>query len=195
MSYVLGLTGSIGMGKSTTAAMFKAEGIPVWDADASVHRLYDIGGAAVAPMAALWPGAVVDARVSRETLKRLIAADPAVLTQIEAIVHPLVKADRNAFLAQALSDIVVLDVPLLFEGGQEGLCDGIAVVSIDAGEQRRRVLARGSMTEAQLDMILSRQMPDADKRARATWVIETRDEDSARRQVRAIIDEIRQDLP
>lgn len=195
MSYVLGLTGSIGMGKSTTAAMFKAEGIPVWDADASVHRLYDIGGAAVAPMAALWPDAVVDARVSRETLKRLIAADPAVLTQIEAIVHPLVKADRNAFLAQALSDIVVLDVPLLFEGGQEGLCDGIAVVSIDAAEQRRRVLARGSMTEAQLDMILSRQMPDADKRARATWVIETRDEDSARRQVRAIIDEIRQDLP
>lgn len=194
MSFILGLTGSIGMGKSTTAAMFRAENIPVWDADACVHRLYDQGGAAVSPIAALWPEAVVDARVSRETLKRLIAADPQVLTAIEAIVHPLVKADRNAFLAAATSGIVVLDVPLLFEGGQEGLCDAVAVVSVDADEQRRRVLARGTMDEGQLSLILSRQMPDADKRARARWVIDTRDMDSARRQVSAIIDEIKQGL-
>lgn len=194
MSFILGLTGSIGMGKSTTAAMFRAENIPVWDADACVHRLYDQGGAAVAPIAALWPAAVVDARVSRETLKRLIAADPQVLTAIEAIVHPLVKADRNAFLAAATSGIVVLDVPLLFEGGQEGLCDAVAVVSVDADEQRRRVLARGTMDEGQLALILSRQMPDADKRKRARWVIDTRDMDSTRRQVRAIIDEIKQGL-
>lgn len=194
MSFILGLTGSIGMGKSTTAAMFRAENIPVWDADACVHRLYDQGGAAVSPIAALWPEAVVDARVSRETLKRLIAADPQVLTAIEAIVHPLVKADRNAFLAAATSGIVVLDVPLLFEGGQEGLCDAVAVVSVDADEQRRRVLARGTMDEVQLALILSRQMPDADKRARARWVIDTRDMASAKRQVRAIIDEIKQGL-
>ena len=194
MSYILGLTGSIGMGKSTTAAMFRAEGIPVWDADAAVHRLYDQGGAAVAPIAALWPEAVVDARVSRETLKRLIAADPAVLTAIEGIVHPLVKADRNAFLAGATSAIVVLDVPLLFEGGQEGLCDAVAVVSVPAEEQERRVLARGTMDQAQLALILSRQMPDAEKRKRARWVIDTTTLEGAKAQVRAIIDEIEQGL-
>lgn len=190
MTYVLGLTGSIGMGKSTTAAMFAAEGVPVWDADAAVHRLY-AGGAAVVPVGAAFPGAVVAGHVSREKLKEMLSADPAGFARLESIVHPLVAADRAAFLAAAAADLVVLDIPLLYEGGADAFCDGVAVVSAPPDLQRARVLARPGMTEAQFAALLSRQMPDADKRARATWVIDTTTLDAARAQVRAIIAEIR----
>ncbi|MDP2084278.1 MAG: dephospho-CoA kinase [Gemmobacter sp.] len=188
--FVLGLTGGIGMGKSTTAAMFAARGVPVWDADAAVHRLYAPGGAAVAPMAAVFPGAVSEGAVDRGALRRIIASDPAALSRIEAVVHPLVAADRAEFLARQTVPIILLDIPLLFEGGNDRLCDGVAVVSVPPEVQRARVLDRGTMTPEDLDRILSRQMPDAAKRARATWVIDTTTMDSARNAVHSILDQI-----
>lgn len=191
MTYVLGLTGSIGMGKSTTAAMFAAEGVPVWDADAAVHRLYAAGGAAIGPVGRAFPGAVEGGAVSRPRLKAMLAEDPGGFVRLEAIVHPLVAADRAAFLAAADAGLVLLDIPLLFEGGADALCDGIAVVSVPAAVQRARVLSRPGMTGAQFTALLARQMPDADKRARATWVIDTSTPDTARAQVLAIIAEIR----
>lgn len=191
--YVLGLTGGIGMGKSTTAAMFAAAGLPVWDADAAVHRLYAPGGAAVAPVAAAFPGVQADdGGIDRTALKRAISADPSVLPRLEALVHPLVAADRAAFLARQTADIVLLDIPLLFEGGSERLCDGVAVVSVPAETQRARVLARGTMSGSDLDRILARQMPDAEKRRRATWVIDTTTLDGARAAVQSILHDIRQ---
>lgn len=190
--YVLGLTGSIGMGKSTTAAMFADLGIPVWDADAAVHRLYAKGGAAVAPLGTAFPDAVVEGGVDRAVLKRYLAMDPLALKRLEGIVHPLVAKDRQEFLEDIQSDIVLLDIPLLFEGSSQSLCDGIAVVSVPADVQRARVLARGTMTQADLDLILSRQMPDVQKCALATWVIDTSTLESARAKVQAIVSEIRQ---
>ena len=187
----LGLTGSIGMGKSTTAAMFAEEAVPVWDADAAVHRLYAPGGAAVAPLAALCPAALRDGGIDRGALKDWIAVDSAALARIEAVVHPLVAADRGAFLEGATSDIVVLDIPLLFEKGSEAEMDATLLVTAPPDLQRARVMARPGMTEAQFATILSRQMPDADKRARATHIIETLSEESARAAVRALIAHIR----
>ncbi len=186
----LGLTGSIGMGKSTTAKIFAGMGCDVWDADAAVHRLYGRHGAAVGGIAAMRPEAVIDGAVSREKLKEWISADAAALKRIEALVHPLVAADRAGFLARSKAPIVVFDIPLLFENGTEREMDAVAVVSAPAEIQRKRVLARPGMTEATLDMILSRQMPDAEKRARADYVIETVDIDTARAQVRAVIDDL-----
>lgn len=191
MSFALGLTGSIGMGKSTTAAMFVAEGCALWDADAAVHRLYGPGGAAIAPMRAVFPDAVTEAGVDRGRLKSIIAADPSALKQIEAIVHPLVAADRAAFRANVQADILVFDIPLLFETGGDVAMDAVAVVTTDAETQRTRVLARGTMTAEQFAQILAKQMPDADKRARADYIIETDTPDHARQQVRAIIQDIR----
>jgi dephospho-CoA kinase len=188
----LGLTGSIGMGKSTTAAMFAEAGVAVWDADAAVHRLYAKGGAAVAPMAALHPAAVIEGAVDRMALKGWIAKDPSALQQIETVVHPLVAADRAAFLARAKRDIVVLDIPLLFEKGTEQDLDATLLVTAPAVLQRARVLARPGMTEAQFSAILARQMPDAEKRARATHIIETLSLDSARAAVLALISYIRE---
>jgi dephospho-CoA kinase len=185
MSVILGLTGSIGMGKSTTAQMFRDLGVPVWDADAAVHRLYGAGGAAVGPVGALCPEAVVSGGVDRGVLKTWLAVDPSRLKALEAVVHPLVAADRAAFIAQADAPLVVLDIPLLYETGAQ--VDAVLVVSAPPDVQRARVLARGGMTDAQLDLILSRQMPDADKRARADYVIETTDMDSARAQVAALV--------
>lgn len=187
----LGLTGSIGMGKSTTAAMFAEEGIPVWDADAAVHRLYAPGGAAVASLAALWPAALQDGGIDRSALKDWIAKDATALAQIEGVVHPLVAADRAAFLDSATSDIVVLDIPLLFEKGSEAEMDATLLVTAPPDAQRARVMARPGMTETQFATILSRQMPDADKRARATHIIETLSLDSARAAVQALIAHIR----
>ena len=187
---VLGLTGSIGMGKSTTAAMFAEEGVPVWDADAAVHRLYD--GAAVGPVGALFPDAIVGGRVSRDALKLLIAKDDTALRRLEAVVHPLVAADRQAFLDSARAPVVLLDIPLLYETGADRLCDRVAVVSVPPEVQRDRVLAREGMSPAQLDAILARQMPDAEKRARADYVIETLTLEEARAQVRAILAELKE---
>lgn len=192
--YVLGLTGGIGMGKSTTARMFADEGVPVWDADSTVHRLYSAGGAAVGPLSQAFPTAFVDGAIDRGRLKACIAADPSALKRIEGIVHPLVGQDRVDFLARTPADIVLLDIPLLFEGTSATLCDGVAVVSVPAPVQRARVLARGTMTEADLDRILANQMPDAEKRARATWVIDTSTPEGARAKVRAILSEIRASL-
>ena len=192
MTFRLGLTGSIGMGKSTTAAMFAAEGIPVWDADATVHRLYATGGAAAAAIAQAFPLAMAaDGSVNRDSLRALIAADPAVLDRVNALVHPLVAADRAAFLAAAKADIVLLDIPLLFETGAETQCDAVAVVTAPAEVQRTRLLARRTMSEAMLETLLARQMPDADKRARADYIIETLTLDSARSAVKDVIADIR----
>lgn len=191
MAFRLGLTGSIGMGKSTTAGFFAAEGVPVWDADAAVHRLYAPGGAVVAPMADLWPAALCDGAIDRNALKAIIATDPSALTRIESIVHPLVSADRAQFLTDATSDIVVFDIPLLFEKGTDSAMDATLLVTAPPAVQRARVLARPGMTEAQFQAILSRQMPDAEKRSRATHIIETLDLTAASACVTALIAYIR----
>lgn len=180
------------MGKTTTAAMFAAHGIPVWDADETVHRLYR--GAAVAPMAAAFPQAIHDGMVSRDHLRDMITANPRILDQIQNIVHPLIAADRAQFITTATAPIILLDLPLLYEIGGEQICDGVVVVSAPADVQRARVLARGQMTEAQFEMILARQIPDADKRARADWVVETTSLDLAKQQVIDIISEIRDQI-
>lgn len=191
MSFRLGLTGSIGMGKSTTAQMFRDLGHPVWDADAAVHRLYAPGGAAVAPLDEAFPGVVVAGQVDRARLKAHLTEDKAGFARLERIVHPLVAADRADFLRlHRDAPIVVLDIPLLFETGAETAMDGVAVVSADAETQRQRVLARPGMTEESFAMILDRQMPDAEKRARATWVIPTETLDGARAAVSRICEEI-----
>jgi dephospho-CoA kinase len=173
---VIGLTGGIGMGKSTAARTFRRLGIPVHDADAAVHRLYARGGAGVAAIAALAPEAIVDGAVAREVLRKRALADPSFLTRIEAAIHPLVRAQERAFLARcrrARRPIAVLDIPLLFETGGDRRVDHIVVVSAPAAIQRARVLVRPGMTEARLAAIRARQMPDAEKRRRAHTVIHT----------------------
>jgi dephospho-CoA kinase len=191
MSFRLGLTGSIGMGKSTTAAMFADKGIPVWDADAAVHRLYAPGQPAAQAIARLFPGAVdADGRVNRPYLRGLIKDDPNVLDRLNAAVHPLVAEDRARFLAAtADAPIVLLDVPLLFESGIDAACDAVVVVSAPPEVQRERVLMRG-MTEAEFQVILSRQLPDAEKRVRADYVIPTTDLDAARTAVKDVLADI-----
>jgi dephospho-CoA kinase len=187
MTFVLGLTGSIGMGKSTTAQMFREAGVPVWDADAAVHRLYAPGGAAVAPVAELVPEARgADGGIDRAVLRARIAADPGLIAALNARVHPLVAEDRAAFLAVTRAPVVVLDIPLLFETGAAALCDAVAVVSAPAEAQRARVLARG-LSEAEFQTILARQMPDAEKRARADFVIDTSAFETARAGVAAVL--------
>lgn len=191
MSFLLGLTGSIGMGKSTTAQMFRDHGCPVWDADAAVHRLYAAGGAAVGPVSHAFPAALSDGAIDRSALKSALAEDPAALSRLEAIVHPLVAEDRAAFIAQhAAAPLIVLDIPLLFESQDSPRVDAVAVASADAATQRDRVLARPGMTAEMLEMILARQMPDAEKRARADWVIPTHSLEAARAAVAAIVKEI-----
>lgn len=191
----VGLTGSIGMGKSTTAAMFAAEGVPVYDADAEVHALYAKGGAAVAPLEAAFPGVVVDGAVDRAKLSHQVVGKPDELKRLEAIVHPLVGESRVGFFQKAVAagaDIVILDIPLLFETGGEKRMDAVVVVSAPADLQRERVLARPGMDEAKLDAILARQMADAEKRARAHFVIDTSQGlDAARQQVRDVLKRLR----
>ena len=180
------------MGKSTTAQLFRDAGIPVWAADAAVHRLYASGGAAVEPIAALYPTALMTQGINRAVLKALIATDPAALDRIEAIVHPLVAADRAAFLAETTADIAVFDIPLLFEKSSEDEFHATLLVTAPVKLQRSRVLNRPSMTKAQLDFILSRQMSDIEKRQRATYIIETVTFEKTRSFVHALIAYIRQ---
>lgn len=185
----LGLTGSIGMGKSATAAMFRDAGVPVHDADAAVHALYAPGGAAVEPVGAAFPGVVKDGAVDRAALSAVVLADPAALDRLNAIVHPLVAQSRDDFV-RAVGDapLVVFDIPLLFETGGEADVDQILVVTADADIQRARVLARLGMTPARFAAILARQTPDAEKRARADHVIDTgRGFEAARAAVQAIV--------
>jgi len=191
---LLGLTGSIGMGKSATAQMFSDAGVPVYDADAAVHQLYAQGGAAVAPIEAAFPGVVKDGAVDREALSRAVLNNPAAMKRLEGIVHPLVRQAQERFLdkhRRAGAAMVVLDIPLLFEGGGERFLDAVIVVSAPADLQRARVLQRTGMTEEKFAAILAKQMPDPEKRRRADFVINTGlGFEEARAQVRAVLDAV-----
>jgi len=187
--FVLGLTGSIGMGKSATAAMFRAEGIAVHDSDAAVHGLYR-GGAASAIEAA-FPGTVREGTVDRKLLADIVLSDAAALARLEAVIHPLVAADRDAFLVEAKekgAGLVVLDIPLLFETQSERIADAIVLVTAPEAVQKERAHARPGMTAERLAAIMARQMPDAEKRARAHFVVDTGQGFApAERQVRGIL--------
>lgn len=188
---LLGLTGSIGMGKSTTARMFADEGALVWDADAAVHRLYARGGAAVEPLGQAFPGVVVDGAVDRTRLAERLGRDEDAFKRLEAIVHPLAAQDRADDLAAASARgvrLAVLDIPLLFETGGDAFVDAVVVVTADPEVQAARVLARPGMTRDRFEAILARQTPDAEKRRRADFLVDTgRGLDAARDQVREIV--------
>ncbi|TXC72249.1 dephospho-CoA kinase [Sphingomonas ginsenosidivorax] len=185
---IIGLTGSIGMGKSTVAAMFRDLGVPVFDADAEVHRLQGPGGALVGAIEAAFPGSTTDGAVDRAKLRLSVFGDDAAIARLEAIVHPAVAAARTDFLARHGDALVVFDVPLLFETGGDAKVDRVVVVSAPDAVQRARVLARPGMTRETFEAILARQTPDAEKRARADFVIETDTGlDETRAQVRAVI--------
>ena len=186
----LGLTGGIGMGKSTTAAMFAERGAAVWDADAAVRRLYGRGGAGVPAIAAIRPAAIREGAVDRDALKAWIAEDAEALPALDRAIHPLVAADRAAFVERADAALVVCDVPLLFESGADAGMDRTATVSVPPEVQRARVLARGTMDAAALGAILARQMTDAERRARADYVIDTTRLEAARADVARIVEEM-----
>jgi len=190
---LIGLTGSIGMGKTETAKMFARLGIPVYDSDAAVHGLYEPGGAAVARVAEAFPGTVTEGRVDRAALSEKLAGDEGAFKKLEAIVHPLVAEDQRRFMENARdAEMVVQDVPLLFETGGHKRMDAVVVVSAPAVLQRKRVLERPGMTEEKLDQILSRQMPDEEKRAKAHFVVETdKGLDHAFAQVKAIVEALK----
>lgn len=194
LPFRLGLTGSIGMGKSTTAGFFADAGIPVWDGDSAVHELYGPDAAGTAAIAQHWPQAVGSEGVDRTALRALIAADPQVLARIEALIHPLVTKVRAAFIAQATSDIVLCDIPLLFETGAEADLDATLLITAPLALQRRRVMSRPGMTEATFQTLLARQMPDREKRARADHILETLSLDATRAGVLALIDYIRNEI-
>ncbi len=194
MSIKVGLTGSIGMGKSTTAQMFVDLGCALWDADAAVHRLYSAGGAAVAPMQTAFPETVIDGAVSRDKLKVAIGRDATALKIIEEIVHPLVAQDRASFIETATADILVFDIPLLFETGGNRAMDAVVCVSIPAEEQEKRVLARGTMTLSQFEQIRAKQMPNDEKVAKSDYIVITDTLDHARAQVEKILTTIRGQL-
>ena len=190
--FVLGLTGSLGMGKSTTAQFFAEAGVPVHDADAVVHRLYE--GQAVAAVEATFPGTTAQGTVDRAKLAARVLNDPAALKRLEGIVHPLVEEAEQRLLAEAEKKgekVAVLDIPLLFETGGERRVDAVVVVSAPEEAQRARLLQRPGMTTAKIESILARQTPDAEKRARADFIVDTsRGFDAARAQVRAILDAV-----
>jgi dephospho-CoA kinase len=194
--YLVGLTGSIGMGKSETARMFARLGVPVYDADAAVHALYEPGGAAVAKIAEVFPDTIVTGQVDRRALASKVSGDAAAFAKLEAIVHPLVAAMERAFIEDAAAqgaDLVVLDIPLLYETGSDARMDAVVVVSAPQEVQRARVLSRHGMTADRLDQILSRQMPDVEKRARAHFVVETGEGlEHAFEQVKKIVEKVRE---
>ena len=192
---LIGLTGSIGMGKSTTAAMFRAAGIPVYDADAAVHEAYDVGGIAVGPVGEAFPGTVKDGRIDREALRQQVLGKPEAMARLNSIVHPLIGAARSDVFEKARAagaDMIVMDVPLIFETGGQRSMDAVIVVSAPPEMQRDRVLAREGMTPERLEAILAQQMPDAEKRALADYVIDTgRGLEAAQAQVTEIIGKLR----
>jgi len=190
--FKLGLTGSIGMGKTTTASIFSALGCDVWDADAAVHRLYAKGGAAVAPMSGAFSQVIEEGAVSRAQLRSLIAADPLALKSIEKIVHPLLVQDRADFVAGSQSNILVFDIPLLFETGGDANMDGVACVWTTAEVQQERVMQRGTMSMEQFEVIRAKQLPTHEKRDRSDFVIITDTIEHARVQVQNVLTEIRQ---
>jgi dephospho-CoA kinase len=191
VSFLLGLTGSIGMGKSTTAQMFADMGCAVWDADAAVHRLYDKGGAAVDPIRIAFPSSVLGSSVDRRLLKEEISKNYKALNILENIVHPLVSMDRHSFRETASADVLVFDIPLLFETKAQDWLDAVVTVSVDPQTQMSRVLARKTMTTDQITAILERQMPDAIKRELSDFVVVTDTLDHARQQVADILTQIR----
>ena len=191
MTLLLGLTGSIGMGKSTTAAMFADFGVDVWDADAAVHQMYAEDGVAVALIAEIAPSAVIHGAVSRPELKTLITQDPTLLGQIEKIVHPLVAQDRADFIEGSQTDILLFDIPLLYETGADQWLDYVVCVDVDAETQKSRILGRRTMTEKQLTVILNKQMPNDEKCARADFVIPTNSLDEARAAVHYVVETLR----
>ncbi|WP_169566612.1 dephospho-CoA kinase [Sneathiella limimaris] len=195
---IIGLTGSIGMGKSTVGKMFEAEGIPVYNVDAEIHKFYQRGGRAVDAIREAFPDAIVDDQVDRPKLSKLVVGNEDAIRRLEKIVHPMVGAHRAEFLAEAEKDghdMVVLDVPLIFETNGESNFDTIVVVSAPAHLQRARVLARDDMTEEKLDTILSRQLPDEHKRQKAHHVIETGcPEEETRMQVKTLIKSLKEEI-
>jgi dephospho-CoA kinase len=188
---VLGLTGSIGMGKSTTAKLFAEAGVPVYDADATVHEIYQ--GEAAPAIEAAFPGTTVDGKVDRARLSAKVVHDPAAIRQLEQIVHPMLKAYHQKFLDDAErsgAPVAVVDVPLLFETGGEKRVDAVVVVTTSPENQRKRILARGTMTKEALDALLARQMPDPEKRKRADFVVDTSHGlDPVRARIRDILDQ------
>ena len=191
MSFKLGLTGSIGMGKTTTAKVFAAHGCGIWNADAAVHRLYERNGAAVAAIGAVFPQIIANATVDRQAMRQLIASNPKALSQIEKIVHPLVAQDRKNFTETASQQILVYDIPLLFETKANDWLDAVICVYIDSTEQQRRVIARGTMTITELEFIRDKQMPIADKLSLSDFKIITDTKDGVAQQVAAIIKKIK----
>lgn len=191
--YILGLTGSIGMGKSTTAEFFRDAGVPVWDADASVHELYKAGGAGAQAIEALAPAAIKDGAVDRSALRQAILDDAGLLKRIEAVVHPLVSADRQEFLEKhSDKSLVVCDIPLLFETGADAWLDGVLVVTADKDVQEQRVMEREGMNREVFETILAKQTPDAEKRQRADYLIDTgKGLDHARAEVLSLIERLK----
>ncbi|MDA0900544.1 MAG: dephospho-CoA kinase [Proteobacteria bacterium] len=191
MSFLLGLTGSIGMGKSTTADMFRDAGVPVWDADAAVVKLYAKGGGAVAPLSALNMGLVQNDAVDREALKNWVKTDPSALNRLESLIHPLVAADRAEFINEhAEQSVIVCDIPLLYETSADQWLDAVLVVTTDTETQKARVMGRVGMDHALFDRILARQMPNSGKIARADYVIETNSFEGARKAVHDLINDL-----
>ena len=192
---MIGLTGSIGMGKSETARMFAKLGVPVYDADAAVHRLYDRGGKAVEPLAAAFPGVVRDGRVDRTLLSERVTGNPDATKRLQEIVYPLMAGERQRFLDDARAsgaDMVLFDIPLLFETGGHATMDAVVVCSAPSEVQRQRVLARPGMTEEKFNYLLSRQVADEEKRAKAHFVVVTdKGLDHAFEQVKMIVEELR----
>ncbi|HZR89560.1 MAG TPA: dephospho-CoA kinase [Bradyrhizobium sp.] len=189
---ILGLTGSIGMGKSTTAKLFAEAGVPVYDADATVHKVYE--GEAAPAVEAAFPGTTVNGKVDRQKLSARVVHDPAAIRQLEAIVHPMLRSYHQKFLEQAEASgapVAVMDVPLLFETGGDKRVDAVVVVTTLPELQRERILARGTMTGEALDAILARQMPDSEKRKRADFVVDTSHGlDPVRAQIRDILEQV-----
>ncbi len=194
MSFRLGLTGSIGMGKSTTASLFADFGCDVWDADRAVHRLYEKGGAAVRPLSEIFPSSIVNGAICRTKLKEILWHSQNALARLEAIVHPLVAKDRVKFTENSTADILVLDIPLLFETNSDIYMDAVVCVYIDEETQKKRALDRGTMTEEQFFQILAKQMPVAEKRLRADYEIETDTIEHAREQIKHILQRIRSQI-